>query len=158
MPFGQKKTPTDKKEEGGGGAIVAVIGIAAVLAALLGLAAAAKTTPPGGKKKTHISSLVGTWIDEGSAGIRYYWDGYLQDDSNVGVNGKTIKLQLMFQGSTSWVTIDTQTTRIRGPGNEGYFFFYKLYAKPIAQKVRIIFDGDAEYEGCNLWYNTIDVF
>jgi hypothetical protein len=154
---GYAAEPTYPEQKKGGGAVIVGIGAAAVILALLGIAAASGGgAAPTTKKKTKISSLIATWYDEGTS-ILYYWDGYLQElDTGTGINGKTIKLQLMLSGSNTWITIDTKTTANRGgTGPAGYFFFYKTYPKPLASKVRIIFDGDSQYEGVESSYENV---
>jgi hypothetical protein len=154
---GYAAEPTYTEQKKGGSAVIVGIGAAAGLLILLGLAAASGGgAAPTTKKKTKISSLVANWYDEGTS-ILYYWDGYLQElDTGTGINGKTIKLQLMLPGSNTWITIDTKTTANRGgTGPAGYFFFYKTYPKPLASKVRIIFEGDSQYEGVELSYENL---
>jgi len=139
-----------------------IVGItaAAGLLALLGLAAASGGGAAAPKKRSKIDSLIANWgSTDGS--ILYYWDGYLKGATGDPIqpytylNGKTIKLQLMLQGTNTWKTIATQTTR--NPGiHDGYFFFYVQYPKPVASKVRIIFEGDNQYEGTERSYVVQD--
>lgn len=174
MPLGNNKLPNSEyrewrkehgyaaepaypeREKGGSMIIIGILGVLG-LAGLLGLAAAG--AKPTTKKATKIQSLYASWADGGTY-IQYYWDGYLQESpSQTGINRKTIKLQLWLKGASDWLTIDTQTTANRGgTGNAGYFFFNKAHPKPMAEKVRIIFEGDAEYEAVQLWYETTSVF